>query len=1759
MELESVHDAYKKELERVCERHQIELDENEQRHRNEIQRLCAENSSEISNLKLNLKSLFETELETIKNNHEREICELKEQFERRLDELKDCDLDTFTKRIEDDITKTHAKHKKIVSYLVNEIYKLKKTIISSSFDDVDRFSSIDSFDPKLFQNNLNGHDADIETSDYVLSQDSIDMQIKDLEDIVQERDDLRSVATTLRHLSKYLCSFLLTKQEELNNSIVERMNGMECGGVLRGGGDRYVIESTENCEKPINEIRSPRRVHFIPNIEEIVSLIDEHSVLADFTTEGTSEEHNHLELNTCLKKLNEEAAALSDVINNEQNLLCTNSDDICHKRFFDKEIENYKKELENQKSDYKKLFMETSAIEQENISLKEQLEKETSSVNDIKQDNDIDNENLILLKKKAQELIKNYDDWPNLQVLFDEFSTEYIKIIESIKNDKDDLAQQLVVADRRLKSSQKFIKDQIAEREVEREEFDNKLETLKCQLKEREREKESLDTEEIRSHTEQVVTEAEERYIKLENRYLRTEELLNTSKLEVLSLKNIILNQETRLESLIKNEISQKNSINQLTNMLEEEQNNQQDMLTELNRLKNLLEEQIQSDCHEFADIEIVINKIRLQLKDVEKTISKRIKDLDTFWVTEECGSPMSEDISVAERCELPSKISIEKNSSPARIVATLDDVFIRLQERLNRLFKSEDAIFKHESDQQNIVNKLNKQIKSLESEVDMLRTRLAEKSDQLTTAKMKIDELRVLKNDNVHLATSQLQEKLQKVTIENKQCSQVMEEQNLEIKTLKDSTKYFKNMLSAYETKLAEKENIDPNTINNLESKVVHLAEENISLQIELASKISQIEALSTQVNSLQNKELNQNAGNKQNYSVSKSIGTDMHISENEQMRRVIPNESNTLPSLQMSYHHQDVSIREPSIINLSLPSQITKDNTNIHSSLSEDLKSALANTKLELEEKNALIKVMEKDTERMDQQLKELKESIKILNLEKIALEDHNHTLVENETILTDKLNDALTNLEKKQETLAELETLGVKLRAEIQPLVYMKDILEKKISAIKDCNKIQLERIECLENMNEELLNECDHFKKNQKDLEEIKSLQHDNWTLKNELLNTEKFKVEVAEKLEELKNEYDLLKSKNLALLDDIENLKLDKYRLKNELEKNEELHADELVGYQNLLAEEQNKKHQINMELLKTIEELTSHASEQQQLMSGIQENKELEMTCTFSDFGSENFTSNMSNQPKDNIKALEIDLENERKKNCGYQITIENKDAEIEHLNTIKKCQEVKIADYIHRIQVELDTNTKLELTLAKLENHIKELENKIEIFKAKELHQTNDNLVEKLENDLVKVLDTNEMLDKELTRILNIKEETDQHLFEAYKKIAELETNKNEISLLLEQLESKNQMIEAFKHQLDNAVVAMKDQQVRSDKDKRSLELKLLDLKKELKESKQKYQEIVNDLEIMKNYVIKKEKNTEGIQLISEKNDNLVLQLDGAEKTATEWKKKYNELLNENCEIKHKFESLDAECSHLQNKITELQNKLTLSDHYKNRLKIDIQDITIPADLELKHSKLILNLETENVSLTRKLTETREKYNKCRAHLEDIKTMLTSQNLKNIVQENIELCNTRDKLQNEVMELKCCNQDLNRKLLERKVENHWPVVGNQHVTRVEALYHSLVWQKMYLVKLARGKDKLLRFIIQEWPELDNSIVKTMMQRICAKRKMSKFKIVAISLIAIHRMRLIAVKHIQPKIDLTQSQLDLTHYNLPKKMPWIKC
>lgn len=52
---------------------------------------------------------------------------------------------------------------------------------------------------------------------------------------------------------------------------------------------------------------------------------------------------------------------------------------------------------------------------------------------------------------------------------------------------------------------------------------------------------------------------------------------------------------------------------------------------------------------------------------------------------------------------------------------------------------------------------------------------------------------------------------------------------------------------------------------------------------------------------------------------------------------------------------------------------------------------------------------------------------------------------------------------------------------------------------------------------------------------------------------------------------------------------------------------------------------------------------------------------------------------------------------------------------------------------------------------------------------------------------------------------------------------------------------------------------------------------LQVVDLQNELKIGKEKYQEIINDYEVLQNYVIKKQQMTEGVQLISENNVSII------------------------------------------------------------------------------------------------------------------------------------------------------------------------------------------------------------------------------------------------------------------------------------------
>ncbi|XP_050547817.1 uncharacterized protein LOC126909438 isoform X2 [Daktulosphaira vitifoliae] len=94
-------------------------------------------------------------------------------------------------------------------------------------------------------------------------------------------------------------------------------------------------------------------------------------------------------------------------------------------------------------------------------------------------------------------------------------------------------------------------------------------------------------------------------------------------------------------------------------------------------------------------------------------------------------------------------------------------------------------------------------------------------------------------------------------------------------------------------------------------------------------------------------------------------------------------------------------------------------------------------------------------------------------------------------------------------------------------------------------------------------------------------------------------------------------------------------------------------------------------------------------------------------------------------------------------------------------------------------------------------------------------------------------------------------------------------------------------------------------------------------------------------------------------------------------------------------------------------------------------KLKSDIKDFTLPEELKQRQSSLIINLEVENAKLTSKVHEYREKYNKLKAYIEEVKSMITSQNIK------------KKTLQKQVIDLQSYAKELSNKLSE-KINNEF-------------------------------------------------------------------------------------------------------------------
>ncbi|XP_050547683.1 uncharacterized protein LOC126909310, partial [Daktulosphaira vitifoliae] len=282
---------------------------------------------------------------------------------------------------------------------------------------------------------------------------------------------------------------------------------------------------------------------------------------------------------------------------------------------------------------------------------------------------------------------------------------------------------------------------------------------------------------------------------------------------------------ENRIDRLVKNEIFNQNYIETLTNTIQENQSSQQKKqleITELNDSNNYLKNVLSTKASELDEKE---NTYQNKIKSLDSKIVKL--DEENINLQLETASKMSE-IKI-----LKDKIH-DFQSKEQKLNQQLRDVMNKYKILEQKLSATIDVNVKLEEDRR----KKNDELISCENKNSVLMKQLESQNSAIGHFKQQLKSA-----EDVLLDQKTQAEKDNQVF-------------KLKITELNDSNNYLKNVLSTNESELDEKEKIYQNIIKSLDSKNLKLDEENINLQYETASKMSEIKILKDKIHDLQSKE---------------------------------------------------------------------------------------------------------------------------------------------------------------------------------------------------------------------------------------------------------------------------------------------------------------------------------------------------------------------------------------------------------------------------------------------------------------------------------------------------------------------------------------------------------------------------------------------------------------------------------------------------------------------------------------------------------------------------------------------------------------------------------------------------------------------------------------------------------------------------------------------------------------------------------------
>ncbi|KRK01916.1 pericentrin isoform X8 [Drosophila yakuba] len=419
--------------------------------------------------------------------------------------------------------------------------------------------------------------------------------------------------------------------------------------------------------------------------------------------------------------------------------------------------------------------------------------------------------------------------------MIEDFCREGDKVVECSKKDREDLQSQIDTADKQLKDTRRFLEDQAAEREQERDEFQREIERLKAQLRDKEKEHSSY-------------ANASEEYAQLESQFREVNQQLSESnakrdKFEVelkasidkiFVLREIISELETQVQTKALNEQVLAEKAKQLEEYVNLQMRDNDVLQQEVHSLKTdigegyqsrirLLEEKLQQS-RPTAEQGVVLSQVAEKLRDIETTLDQKTKVLESLHNSNAASNSAS--LSVTEDVSIHGSKEPTAVGSPSHPSLTVEGVQ-RVTEKLDRHTRVEEAAIKRIRDLEMQVHQMRAACVELQHERDSLQGRMDEQTQRISTLQNRLEEQRQRAEQLHRAGTSDLNTRVHELQGEVQNLSEQLAARDKQMATLRQQLERSKEEIMRLEAGVAVRTQPDRSLVDKLQAEVQQKAAE--------------------------------------------------------------------------------------------------------------------------------------------------------------------------------------------------------------------------------------------------------------------------------------------------------------------------------------------------------------------------------------------------------------------------------------------------------------------------------------------------------------------------------------------------------------------------------------------------------------------------------------------------------------------------------------------------------------------------------------------------------------------------------------------------------------------------------------------------------------------------------------------------------------------------------------------------------------------